>query len=86
MQHFLSKQFEKSFSKLSRGVKSKAIGQLTIFVVDHMDVRLNNHSLAGKWSNYRSINITGNIRAIYIEVNENTARFVDIGSHPKLYG
>jgi len=59
MQHFLSKQFEKSFSKLSRGVKSKAIGQLTIFVVDHMDVRLNNHSLAGKRSNYRRLNITG---------------------------
>ena len=86
MQYFLSKQFEKSFSKLPKKVKSKAIEQLTIFAVDHMDARLNNHSLTGKWSDHRSINITGNVRAIYTEANENIVRFVDIGSHPKLYG
>ncbi len=85
MQYILSKQFEKSFSKLSKKIKNKAIKQLEIFVIDPMDVRLKNHSLSGEWSKFRSINITGNIRAIYTIVDVGIVRFVDVGSHSKLY-
>ena len=85
MQYFLSKQFEKSFSKLTKNIKNKAIEQLEIFVMNPMDARLKNHSLHGKWANYRSINITGDIRAIYAEIDNGTVRFVEIGSHSKLY-
>ena len=50
-----------------------------------MDVRLKNHSLSGEWSKFRSINITGNIKAIYTIVDIGIVRFVDVGSHSKLY-
>ena len=85
MQYFLSKQFEKKFSKLSKKNKNKAVVQFGIFIIDPMDMRLNNHSLSGKWSEHRSINVTGDIRAIYILVDDDIARFVDIGSHSELY-
>ena len=85
MQYVLSKRFEKNFAKLPKKLKTKAIDQLALFVVDPMDARLNNHALSGKWSDYRSINITGDIRAIYTPLEEGIARFVDIGSHAQLY-
>lgn len=85
MQYILSKQFEKSFTKLPKKVKTKAIEQLKVFIVDPMDVQLNNHSLSGKWRNYRSINISGDIRALYTKVDDDIVRFVDIGSHSELY-
>ncbi len=85
MQYILSKQFEKSFSKFSQKIKNKTIRQLEIFLIDPMDTRLKNHSLSGKWSEFRSINITGDIRAIYTKIDFNIVRFIDIGSHSDLY-
>lgn len=85
MHYILSKQFEKSFAKLPRKIKIKAIEQLKFFIVDPMDARLGNHSLSGKWRNHRSIDITGDIRALYVKVDDKVVRFVDIGSHSELY-
>lgn len=85
MQYILSKQFEKNFSKLPKKIKNKIVHQLEIFVIDPLDSRLHNHSLSGKWSMYRSIRVTGDIRAIYTIVDVGIVRFIDIGSHSKLY-
>jgi len=84
MQYITSKQFDKKFSKFPKKIKDNAIQQFEIFLVDPIDINLNNHKLHGKWSKYRSINITGNIRAIYIQ-NGEISRFIDIGSHSELY-
>ena len=86
MQFFLSRQFEKDFAKLPKGVKQKAISALQKFVHDPMDASLRNHRLSGKWKNYFSINITGDTRAIYLFVEDDIVRFVTIGSHSELYG
>jgi len=84
MQYITSKKFDKNFSKLSKKNKINAIKQFKIFVFDPTNQVLNNHKLHGKWSKYRSINITGDIRAIYV-LEGNIARFIDIGSHSELY-
>lgn len=84
MQYITSRGFDKNFSKLSKKDKKKAVQQFEIFVIDSMSERLNNHKLHGKWSKYRSINITGDIRAIYV-FEHDIARFIDIGSHSNLY-
>jgi len=47
-------------------------------------MELNNHSLSGEWRGYRSIDITGDIRAVYRIENEINL-FVAIGSHNQLY-
>jgi len=84
MQYITPKQFDKNFSKLSKKTKEKAVKQFKIFLTDPADQFLGNHRLHGKWSKYRSINITGNIRAIYIQ-NGEIAIFIDIGTHSELY-
>ena len=84
MQYLTSKRFDKNFSKLSKKIKIQAINQFEKFILDPMNESLNNHKLHGKFSKYRSINITGNIRAIYVQEG-NIARFIEIGSHSELY-
>lgn len=80
------KQFEKDFKRLPVKTREKFNERLIIFGKDQFDPALNNHSLAGKYSGYRSINITGDLRAIYVETNGEDVIFVAIGSHSKLYG
>jgi mRNA-degrading endonuclease YafQ of YafQ-DinJ toxin-antitoxin module len=49
---------------------------------------LNNHALVWKYMWFRSINITGDFRAIFIEKSNNTydfVEFIDIGTHSALY-
>jgi addiction module RelE/StbE family toxin len=84
MQFVTSKKFDKNFSRLPKKIKNQAINQFQKFIMDPMEESLNNHKLHGKWSKYRSINITGNIRAVYFQEN-NVAIFVDIGYHSELY-
>lgn len=86
MQYVLSKQFEKDFSKLPKGVKAKAIKALETFVADPMDPQLRNHKLAGSWHNHYSINITGDVRAVYAYIENDIVHFVAIGTHSELYG
>ena len=46
---------------------------------------LNNHALSGKYSGYRSINIGGDLRAIYEPISLDIAFFIIMGTHPELY-
>lgn len=57
-----------------------------LFVRNPVEYRLHNYPLVGVWAGYRSINITGDVRAVYREVAAGVARFDAIGSHSELYG
>jgi len=86
MQYVLSKKFEKQFSKLQTNVKNKVITQFEIFTKNPFDKKLKNHALSGKQKGQRSINITGDIRAIYEEIEKDVlVIFIAIGSHSDLY-
>ena len=76
--------FKRNYKKLSPKVKGKLEERLRIFSKDEFNPILNNHALKGKWLEYRSINVTGDIRAIF---KRNTAViiFVAIDSHSNLY-
>lgn len=80
------KGFEKRTRRLSIDIR-KALGlRLKIFMEDQHHPLLNDHSLAGSWRGYRSINVTGDWRAIYQLVGTGTALFVEIDTHHNLYG
>lgn len=79
------KNFEKKYKKLSAKLKSKVKERNKIFSENPFDPILNNHALQGKYSGYRSINITGDIRVVYNLIDKNVALFVDIDSHSNLY-
>lgn len=74
-------QFHKNFLKQykkRRSIERQVDERLVMFRIDPFDPILNNHGLTGKYEGYRSINITGDFRAIYELVDEGTARFVDL--------
>ena len=85
MEYILSKQFEKDFSKLSKSTKLKAIATFQKFVKNPNEITLRNHELVGKLKDFYSINVTGDIRAVYIVLESDLVQFVAIGSHSKLY-
>ncbi|MBI2639965.1 MAG: type II toxin-antitoxin system mRNA interferase toxin, RelE/StbE family [Candidatus Sungbacteria bacterium] len=57
-----------------------------LFMQDPFHLLLNNHALGGEYKGYRSINIGGDLRAIYEPVSQNVAFFITLGTHPELYG
>lgn len=77
--------FKKKVKKLKRNEKWKLRERISIFIADEFNPILNNHTLKGKYTGYRSINITGDLRAIYKLVSSNSAIFVDIDSHSNSY-
>lgn len=79
------KDFKKKYHKLPPKIVEKLDDRLRLFSKDEFDPMLNNHALKGKWIGYRSINVTGDIRAIFKRDTE-SALFVAIDTHSKLYG
>jgi addiction module RelE/StbE family toxin len=82
---YFHRTFRKKYSKLKIKQKNIAEKRLSIFKKDEFNFILNNHSLLGKYRNYRSINISGNIRAIYKKIDEDSIIFTEIGTHSELY-
>ncbi len=84
MKYFSSKKFDKQFTKLPEKIKNQYIERIQIFVQDPNDIILNNHSVHYLYEGCRSINISGDVRALY-EMVDDTALFVRIGTHSELY-
>jgi len=79
------RNFRKDLSKLPSDCREQLYERINIFSKDPFHPILNNHQLHGKLKGQRSINITGDIRAIYEQINKNTVLFLTIASHSKLY-
>lgn len=79
------KNFEKHFKKLTRGEQNRFKVRLAIFTKNPFHPLLRNHSLQGTYSGYRSIDIGGDLRAIYKMTERDAVVFVTIGSHHTLY-
>lgn len=80
-----TKSFDKQYAKLSLKHKQKFKNRIEIFKINPFDQALRNHALKGKYSGYRSIDITGDIRALYTYKNDKIILFVFIGTHNQLY-
>lgn len=79
------RNFERQYKKLKGGGKKRVQERLVLFLENPFHPILGNHPLKGKYSGYRSINITGNIRAVYKFVSEQECIFVAIDTHSNLY-
>ena len=89
MQVEFSREFLKRYKKATPKIKAAFDLRLELFVKNSSDLVLNNHSLKGKLLGFRSINISGDWRAIFTEelVNEETVvTFHLMGTHSQLYG
>jgi addiction module RelE/StbE family toxin len=84
MPFILNKRFKKAFLRQPNKIQEKFIERMRLFVADPFDQQLRNHALSGKYIGLRSIDITGDIRAVYELIND-TAVFITIGTHTQLY-
>jgi len=84
MDAYLHRTFVKKFKKLPPKIKDRFEERLELFLTNPTDPTLNNHSVEKAFPDCRSINITGDYRAIF-KLESNTAIFINIGTHPELY-
>ena len=80
-----SRIFKKMFRKKDAWVQEKFGERLAMFTKDRNYPLLDNHPLDGVWAGCRSINITGDFRAVYEELGDDHFEFVAIGTHSELY-
>lgn len=85
MKILFHKNFEKQYKKLTKKEQNNIREKLDLFLGDAFNPILKNHSLKGKYLDYRSINITGDLRAIYKYLNSDECIFVVLGNHNNLY-
>lgn len=85
MEVIFHKNFKKQYRKLRFNEQKKCDERITLFMKNPHHPVLNNHSLGGQYKNYRSINISGDLRAVFEAVTENTAFFITIDTHSNLY-
>ncbi len=84
-----STTFKKQYKKAPEKIQEKVKGRISIFVQDPTNQQLNNHGLTGKFQGLRSINITGDWRAVYsIRLNPHSQKEYYselVGTHSQLY-
>jgi len=86
MQIEYSKKFMKEFKKCPNAIKTNFKVKLQIFIDNRYHPILNNHPLFGKLKGCRSLNISGDWRAIFAYIdNDKITYFVAIGTHSQLY-
>lgn len=78
----------KQLRKTDVRIRNQFKKHILLFAKNPQDSVLNNHELTRAWKGYRSIDITNNFRAVYIEKKigrETVAYFVAFGTHEDLY-
>ena len=85
MRIIFHKNFSRQYSKLQQKEQQKTDSRIELFEKNSLDPLLNNHALHGEYNGYRSINIIGDLRAIYEEINSDTIHFIALGTHHELY-
>jgi len=79
------KKFEKRYVKYMPKLRKQVDIRIQMFLQNPYNPILNNHPLHGKFEGDFSINITGDIRAIYTTVDDGVIKFIRIGTHSELY-
>lgn len=83
-----TKKFMKQLNRAPRAIQQTFHKRVKIFIADPLHPLLRNHQLLGILKGYRSINITGDWRALFRMSEDDegiTVWFVAIGTHSQLY-
>jgi len=83
-----SHTFNKQLIKAPLDIKIAFRKRFELFLRDTLHPQLHNHQLKGKYQGTKSINITGDWRALYTEKSRNSQTIVTfelLGTHNQLY-
>ena len=81
-----SKKFKKQYKKLSPKLQQKTKISLALWARNPHDESLRMHKLSGKMNRFYSIDITGDIRALYEQAGDEVYLYQMVGTHSQLYG
>lgn len=81
-----SRKFVKQLARQPEKIDRAFMLRIELFQEDMHNPLLRNHPLKGKLAGYYSINITGDIRALYEIIDDEIYLYQMIGSHSQLYG
>ena len=86
MRVIFDRTFKKNLNKAPANIQQAFHTRLDLFLSNPYHPLLRNHALKGLYQNCRSINITGDWRAIYTEIDDGAiAFFIQFGTHSQLY-
>lgn len=80
-----SRKFKKQYQKAPEKIKKAFKNRRNLFIKNPQNSILNNHKLKGILKNFRSINITGDWRALYSQPKQSVVIFEVLGTHSQLY-
>lgn len=79
-----SRSFKKDYKKLAFKLRNQFRERLILFRENQFNPLLNNHFVHYPYEGCQSINVSGDVRALF-EINNDGALFIRIGSHSELY-
>ena len=86
MRIIFHRDFHKRYAKMRPSEQKRTDERIRLFAQNPFHPILENHALHHPYEGCRSINITGDLRAIYREVSPDVIHFIITGTHPELYG
>ena len=78
------RRFRKDYAKAPDSVRKAFEDRIFVFKRNRYDKSLNNHGLKGDFSSLRSINITGDYRALFTDDGD-VVSFIILKNHSNLY-
>lgn len=79
-------KFKKQYKKLPKKFQLQFDERVHLFSLDPTNPQLRVHPLKGNFAGYWSMDVSGDIRALYINRGEELIIFGLIGTHSQLYG
>jgi addiction module RelE/StbE family toxin len=86
MKIYRTKQFKKQYNKLPNKIQKQFNTRLQLFVIDQLHQSLRVHALKGDFVGMWSMNVNGDVRAVYKIVDGDIYIYDMIGTHSQLYG
>lgn len=85
MEIIFTERFKKRFNKLSTKVQRQFEDRLELFTENSQNPLLKVHPLRGNLVGFRAFSVTGDYRAVFRILDENTIKLVNIGTHNQVY-
>ncbi len=86
MQLDFTKKFWKQYHKLPANFQKQFDARLQLFITDASDARLRIHPLKASYAGYWSMDVNGDLRALFRRDGDQIIIFALIGTHSQLYG
>lgn len=79
------RRFVKESDALPKKLRARLKQRLELFRQNPREPTLGVHALKGKYLGYWSIDVTGDVRALYRKLTRDHIEFIRVGRHSKLY-